>query len=365
MKYIDINKLETLMQDILKQNGVSAADSAIIARVLAAADRLGFDTHGISRLKKIYIDRIRMGIVNPVTTIEIISDKEGSTVLDGHNGMGHVISEKAIDIAIEKASKYGISISVVRNSSHFGIAGYYSLKAVQNNMIGITGTNARPSMAPIFGNENTVGTNPLTFGIPSDDDFPFLLDCATSVSQRGKVELYAREGKPIPEGWVTDPEGNYLTNPEQILSDLLKDKASFVPVGGNSEETGGYKGFGYGTVVEILSAALQNGNYLKMLSGFDEKGNKIPYNLGHFFIVIDIAHFIEPSVFKAISGSILRTIRNSRRLDENQRIYTPGEKEYLTRIERERDGVPLTDELMNEIEQMCSNAGLDLGNYIQ
>lgn len=363
MKRITISALRKLISAILTEYSVPQHDADIIASVLSEADRMGFDTHGISRLKRIYIDRIKMGIVEPVTNMEMITDKDASTVIDGHNGMGHVIGHRAMGIAIDKARKYGIALSAVRNSSHFGIAGYYSLMAAEADMIGITGTNARPSMAPIFGNENTIGTNPLTFAIPTDEKFPFLLDCATSVTQRGKVEIYARENHKVPEGWVVDNKGRALTDPHVILEDLLKDKASFVPIGGNKEETGGYKGFGYGTVVEILSAALQNGNYLKMLSGFDEKGNRIPYNLGHFFIAVDVNHFIDKHIFRSVSGSILRQIRNSRRTDPAQPVYTPGEKEFNISAERMKHGVPVSTGLYAEIEEMCISTDIHPEDY--
>jgi L-2-hydroxycarboxylate dehydrogenase (NAD+) len=163
-------------------------------------------------------------------------------------------------IVVTGAAEYLVT---VRNSTHYGIAGYYALMAVENGMIGITGTNARPSIAPTWGVENMLGTNPLTFGIPTDEEFPFVLDCATSVSQRGKIEVYDRLGKDIPPGWVIDEKGETRTDTKQILVDLVQGKAALTPLGGLGEEQGGYKGYGYATVVEILSAALQQGAFLK------------------------------------------------------------------------------------------------------
>lgn len=145
----------------------------------------------------------------------------------------------------------------VRNSTHYGIAGYYTLMAIENGMIGITGTNARPSIAPTFGVENMLGTNPLTVGFPTDEEFPFVLDCATSVSQRGKIEVYGRAGKDIPAGWVIGENGETRTDTKQILIDLTKGKAALAPLGGLGDQTGGYKGYGYATIVEVFSAALQ------------------------------------------------------------------------------------------------------------
>jgi len=195
----------------------------------------------------------------------------------------------------------------VRNSTHYGACCYYALMAIEAGMIGITGTNARPSIAPTFGVENMLGTNPLVFGMPTDEKFPFVLDCATSVSQRGKIEVYDRAGKDLPPGWVIDENGRTRTDTAQILKDLVKGSCALVPLGGIGEETAGYKGYGYATVVEMLSAALQGGSYLKCFLGF-ENGKKVPYQLGHFFIVIDIKAFIELDEFKKTTGNILPRI---------------------------------------------------------
>lgn len=246
----------------------------------------------------------------------------------------------------------------VRNSNHYGIAGYYVLMAVEAGMIGITGTNARPSIAPTFGVENMLGTNPLTFGIPTDEEFPFVLDCATSVSQRGKIEVYAREGKPLPEGWVIGQDGSPRTDTEQVLKDLLTGGAALTPLGGIGEEMGGYKGYGYATVVEILSAALQGGAFLKALSGM-ENGKKVPYRLGHFFIAINIEAFTELDSFRKTAGDILRQLRSSKRMPGQDRIYTAGEKEYLAWLERKDKGVPVNEALQRDIIQLKQMLNLD------
>ena len=211
-RFVPFAVVERFMVDILMKAGIPEADARIVGDVLIQADKFGFDSHGVNRLKSIYLDRIRDGILNPVTNYKIMKEGPTTAVIDGQNGMGHVISYNAMKLAIEKAKKYGMGMVAVRNSSHYGFAGYYPLMAVRENMIGITGTNARPSVAPTFGVENMLGTNPLTFGIPSDEPFPFLLDCATSIAQRGKVELYAREGKELPKGVVMDENGESKTN---------------------------------------------------------------------------------------------------------------------------------------------------------
>ena len=360
-KFIPFEVIENFMVKVMVKAGIPEADAGIVGDVLIQADKFGFDSHGVNRLKTIYLDRIKAGILNPVTNFKIIKEGPTTAVLDGQNGMGHVVSYNAMKMAIEKAGKYGMAMITVRNSSHFGFAGYYPLMAVRENMIGITGTNARPSIAPTFGVENMLGTNPMTFGIPSDESFPFLLDCATSITQRGKVELYAREGKDLPSGWVIDENGESKTNSSQVLKDLIAGTAALTPLGGVGEETGGYKGYGYATVVEILSSALQQGAFMKMLNGsFD--GKKVPYPVGHFFIVIDISAFTDPADFKKTTGKILRDLRASRKIPGQTRIYTAGEKEYYTWMERKDKGVPFNDELLEEFRGLCNN--YDLGNYL-
>ena len=351
-KFIPFDVVGSFMTEVMNKAGIPEDDTKIICDVLLQADKFGFDSHGVNRLKPIYLDRIKDGILNPVTNLEIVKEGPTTAVIDGHNGMGHVIGFNSMKLAIEKAAKFGMGMVTVRNSTHYGFAGYYALMAVKENMIGITGTNARPSIAPTFGIENMLGTNPLTFGIPSDEAFPFLLDCATSITQRGKVELYAREGKDLPKGWVIDENGESKTNSEEVLKDLIAGKAALTPLGGVGEVTAGYKGYGYATVVEILSAALQQGAFMKMLLGVQD-GKKVPYPIGHFFIVIDISAFAEPDDFKKTTGDILRELRASRKMPGHDRIYTAGEKEYYTWLDRKDKGVPFNDQLLEEFRGLC------------
>ncbi len=178
-----------------------------------------------------------------------------------------VVAKKAMQMAIDKAKQHGMGMTVARNSTHYGIAGYYASMAINAGMIGMTGTNARPSIAPTFGVENMLGTNPLTIGFPTDEEFPFILDCATSVTQRGKIESYSRAGKELPPGWVIDENGNTRTDTDQVLIDLTKGKAALTPLGGLGEDTAGYKGYGYATA-EVLSAAFPpERRILKALNG--------------------------------------------------------------------------------------------------
>lgn len=357
--WVDFSILESFMVDTLKASGIPIDDAKVIGDVLIESDKRGIDSHGIGRLKPIYIDRIAIGIMNPITEIEVLKDDLTTAVLDGHNGMGHVVGKKAMEMAIQKAKKYGMGMVAVRNSNHYGIAGYYATMAIEAGMIGITGTNARPSIAPTFGVENMMGTNPMTFGIPTDEAFPFVLDCATSVTQRGKIEVYGRAGKELPPGWVIGLDGKTRTDTDQVLKDLTTGEAALTPLGGIGEETGGYKGFGYSMVVEILSAALQDGSFMKELNGFDADHKPIPYPLGHFFIAIDPERFMGLEVFKSVAGTICRQIRNSKKAPGEDRIYTAGEKEYEAWQYRKEHGCPVPPSLQKAMVEMRDKFKLD------
>lgn len=346
---VDVEKLRAFAFDVFKGLGVPDDDAATCADVLIAADLKGFDSHGVNRLKPVYYDRLRSGLQNPVTRVKVVREGPTTAVIDGCNGMGMVVAKRSMETCIRKANELGMGMVAVRNSTHYGIAGYYAEMAAEKGMIGITGTNARPSVTPTFSIENMLGTNPLTFAMPTDEAFPFCLDCATSIIQRGKVEVYARERKKLPEGLVIGADGAYLTDPNQVLTSLLEGDAALLPLGGAGEDTGGYKGYGYSTVVEILSASLQTGNYLKALTGV---------NLGHFFIAIDVRAFTELEEFKRTTGDILRSLRAARKAPGAERIYTAGEKEYYTSLERREKGVPVNRGVQVELLQMRDELGL-------
>lgn len=350
--------IERFIRDVLSAIGVPAEEAAMCADVLITADKRGIDSHGVARLKTIYYDRIvKDRIQQPVTRFEVVRDVKATAVVDGHHGMGMVISTRCMAMAIEKARQHGLGMVVARNSTHYGIASYYPMMACAAGMIGLSGTNARPSIAPTFGVEPMLGTNPLVFGIPTDEDFPFTNDYATSITQRGKIEHYARLGKPMPPGWVIDQQGKACTDAGGVLKDLVADTAALAPLGGIGEELGGYKGYGYATVVEILSSALQQGAFLKQLSGMAD-GHKVPYQLGHFFLAMEIEAFCDLAAFKKTTGDLLRALRASRKAPGAQRIYTCGEREYLSWLERRDKGVPLTRVTQQELLTMRNELGL-------
>ena len=356
--FISWQLADDFMTAVFEKMGDPTEDARLCADVLLESDRRGIESHGCNRFKPIYIDRIKSGILNPVTKIDILKETPTTAVLDANDGMGMVASKKAMDMCIEKAHKYGMGMVAVRNSSHYGIAGYWTGLAAKENMIGISGTNARPSVAPTFGVENMLGTNPLTFSMPTDEPFPFTLDCATSVIQNGKIEYYARINHDTPKGLVISREGEELTDSAEILKKIRSQQAALAPLGGFGETTGGYKGYGYSTVVEILSAALQSGLFLKALDGKDEEGKIRPYHLGHFFIAIDTEAFMGAEAFKKTCGDILRDLRGSEKAPGQERIYTAGEKEYDVWMYRKDKGVPVTEAVQKEFIGLRDEFGL-------
>lgn len=357
--YVPWELVNNFMIDVFKAYGVPEEDAKICTDVLLESDRRGIESHGCNRFKPIYLDRIKNGTLLPVTKIDIVKETPTTVVMDANNGMGMVASHKMMEMLIEKAKVYGMAGGTIFNSTHYGIAGYWTTMAEKAGMIGISGTNARPSVAPTFGVEPMMGTNPFTFTMPTDEEFPFNFDCATSIVQNGKIEFYERMGKPTPPGLVVTKDGGTMTDSGEILKEMRKGNCALLSIGGLGEETGGFKGYGFTTIVEILSAALSGGPFMKDLSGKDAEGNNQMYRLGHFFFVINPEFFMGLDTFKKTAGDICRGLRASQKAPGAERIYTAGEKEYLAWQERKDKGVPVGEAIQKEFIALRDECGLD------
>ena len=355
---VDWKTITDFVIDAFVGYGVPRADAEICADVLLMSDKRGIESHGVNRFKPVYLDRIKAGIQNAVTEIEILKETPTTAVIDGHNGMGQVIGHKAMSMAIAKAKEYGMGMVVVRNSCHYGIAGYYSTMATKAGCIGMTGTNARPSVAPTFGVEGMFGTNPFTIGVPTDEAFDFNFDCATSITQNGKIEYYERIGEDVHPGTIIGDDGAAVEGDSGVaLKKIRNGTAALTTLGGIGEDLGGYKGYGFALAVEFLSSILQDGEYGKALDGKDENGNIRPYHLGHWFIAIDTDHFMGEDVARKKAGEITRSMRASKKMPGAERIYTAGEKEYEIGIAR-ASGVPINESVQKEIVEVRDALGL-------
>ena len=355
---VDWTTITNFVIDAFVGYGVPRKDAEICADVLLEADKRGVESHGCNRFKPIYLDRLKAGIQNPITNIEIIKETPTTAVIDGHNGMGQVIGYKSMTMAIEKAKKYGLGMVVVRNSCHYGIAGYYSTMAARAGCIGLTGTNARPTVAPTFGVEGMFGTNPLTVAVPTDEPFDFSYDAASSTYQNGKLEYLARMGQDAPKGALIKPDGEcFEGTADEALKAMARGEVALCTLGGKGEENAGYKGYGFALFVELMSAVLQDGSHGKALSGKGPNGEKVPYHIGHFFIAIDTDHFLGEDVCRAKAGEILREVRSAQKMPGAERIYTAGEKEYEFR-NATLDGVFVPDSVQDEFIAVRDELGL-------
>lgn len=356
--YLPVETLKRFIHEVLLAVGVPPADAETCTDVIITSDLRGIESHGIGRLKY-YYERIKSGQHKVVTQPEIVCETPTTAVLDGHHGMGMIIGTRAMQTAIDKARAYGMGSAAVRNSTHFGIAGYYPLMAVRQGMIGFTVTNARPSVSPTFGVQPMLGTNPIAFGAPTDEPFPFLYDAATPITQRGKIEVLARAEKPVPSGWMIDERSQAITDAQTALAKVGKGEASFLPLGGVGELLGGHKGYGLAVMVEILSAALQNGAFLYGLTGIGPDGAPVPFRVGHFFMAIDVEHFLPLAQFKDTAGRILRELRDSQKDPNCPRIYTAGEKEYEYEQKALVQGIPIVPNLQKEMLYLQKELHLD------
>ena len=360
---VPVKQLVEFMVEALIAMGIPLEDARIIADVLITSDLWGVHSHGVAHLK-MYHERIKKGLQLPLTRWGVVKEAQATAVIDGGNGMGMVVGYHAMKLAIEKARQYGLGAVAVRNSSHYGVAGYYPLMAVKEGMVGLSVTNAHPSTAPTFGVMPMLGTNPIAVAAPTDEPFPYMYDAATSVVPRGRIEVAARANKPIPAGWVINQEGDSATDTSSMLDEMNKGNVALLPVGGLGELMGGHKGYGLATMVEIFSAAFQNGTYLWGLTDTDRDGNPQFLRIGHFFLAIDVAHFIELDTFKKITGDMMHELRCSKIAPGQARIYTAGEKEYYNTQRVQQEGVEVpsgVQKALRALKEELHLSRVDLG----
>ena len=355
-QYWSYDVLDKFCKDVFAAFGFTEEEAATITDVLLDSDLSGIESHGIQRLYR-YFRSIEKGMILPDAKPEVVFETPLSAVIDGHDGMGQLIGNKAMCMAIEKAKAHGIGIVTVRNSNHYGIAGYYAKMALSEGLIGMSCTNTNPITVPTHGRAAMLGTNPIAVAVPADP-VPFLFDAGTSVVTRGKLEVYNKAGKPMPEIWALDAAGHPTADASEVLGNIAgHNGGGIMPVGGPTEESGGHKGYGYAMLCEIFSSILSMG------TPSDRTGAGGRGLICHGFAAIDPALFGDPAAIREHFSEYLERLRTSPKAEGAERIFTHGEKEREAAERILREGIPVNDNTMKEMKEVADGTGLDFSAY--
>jgi L-2-hydroxycarboxylate dehydrogenase (NAD+) len=337
--------LERFCQNVFERLNLAEEDAQAASAVLVAADARGIPSHGVARLWR-YVNGLQTGLMMPNAPVEVLADTPSSLVLDAHGAMGAPVSVRAMQGVIGKARDGGAAFGCVRDSNHFGIAGYYAMMALQEDMLGIAMTNTAALGVPTFGRQVMFGTNPLAFAAPADRERGFVLDMSTTVVTRGKIEVYDREGKTLPEGWAVDSQGLAAKNPQTLLDDMFhRLGGGILPLGGSGEAFGGYKGYGLAVMVDILCGVLCGASFGPGLADTATSSGRV----GHFFGAIRIDAFRDPQAFRRDMDRMLHDLRKSPPAVGAERVYFAGQKEFEKEAECAQLGVPLLRKVYDEI----------------
>lgn len=340
--------LFNFMVDFFVKLGVPQNRAQITAEILLSADLRGVSSHGIIRLQTYYGSRLQKGLINPLANNEILRETPSSLAIDGKNGLGQVAGKDAMLRCIDKAKRSGVAMVTVRNSNHYGIAGYYAMMALDEDMIGISFTNAQPLVAPTFGRKRLLGTNPIAVAAPAFSEKPFVLDMATSIIPIGKVTVFDKAGQELPDGWAINSKGMPTTNPKEVL-----DGGALFPLGG-PELLRGYKGYGLALWVDIFSGILSGAAFGRGVADPNKVANA---NVGHFFAAIRLDAFRDPDEFKKDLDSLFQQLKTAEKAEGQDRIYIHGEKEFELTEKYQKEGIPLLEEVVKSL----SKAGDEIG----
>jgi L-2-hydroxycarboxylate dehydrogenase (NAD+) len=337
--------LKNFVANVLVNVGVAPADAAVVADVLVLADLRGIESHGVARLESYYVSRLRNGQMVPKPTVTTVRETQSSILLDAGNGLGHPTSKHAMEKVIEKAKASGSAFGAVRNSNHYGIAGYYAMMALEHDLIGIASTNTVRYGAPTFGRDMLLGTNPFAYAIPAKNEPDFILDFATTTVPRGKIEVYNRKEQPLKHGWAIDDQGHETTDPQTAL------KGALLPLGGFGTEGGGHKGYGLGLLVDILCGVLSGGAFGLELP-LPSDGPR-PGAISHWFGAFRIDGFRDVDAFKADMDRELRAFKDSQKAPGEERIYVAGEIEYEKTLYNREHGVPVHVKVWDGLQKLA------------
>ncbi len=354
---IQYEAVKKMCQESFVKAGFTEEKSGIITDIILLSDLYGIESHGVQRMI-MYHNGIRNGMMKVEVEPEVVFETPVSATIDARFGMGQLAAHKGMEMAIEKAGKSGMGMVVVRNSNHFGIAGYYAKMASDKGLLGLSFTNSGAIMVPTFGREAMLGSNPIACAMPADPH-DFLLDASTTVVTHGKLEVYQKLDKPLPEGWTIDENGNETDNAEEVIKNIAEKKGGgILPIGGAGEVSGGHKGYGYGMVAEIFSSIMSLGltsNYC-LIDGVD--------GCSHGFVAIDSGIFGDRESIKEHLSKYLGEIRNSNKAKGAERIYTHGEKEIEAMKDRLQNGILVNKSTLDELKEICNRLNMDFEEYI-
>jgi len=348
-------RLHEFASQVFKHFGVPAEAADQAAAILVLSDLRGIDSHGIARLRS-YVSMLSIGRINPQPNITIVRESPSTATVDGDNGLGLVVGPQANAIAMEKADRVGTGWVAVRHTNHYGIAGWYVLEALKRDMIGWAMTNTTKIVAPLWGAEKMLGTNPLAIAFPGLEEPPVVIDMATPAAAFGKVEMAIRTDKPIPDGWAIDRDGNPTTNPHAMV-----DGGAMLPLGADRDH-GGHKGYCLGAMVDLLCGPLSGANWGPFTPPFTldhaEPPRRVGQGIGHFFGAMRIDAFIDPLEFKRQVDDWSRTFRATRPAPGTRGPLIPGDPERFAEIERRSTGIPLVPAVVEDLRFVAKETGV-------
>lgn len=343
------DKLKRFVAEVLEKSGVAAEPAAVVADVLVASDMRGIESHGVARLESYYVGRIRSGNLNPRPDYRIVRETETSVLFDADNGLGHPVAKMAMERVMAKAAERGAAFGAVRNSNHFGIAGYYAMMALERDMIGMASTNSVRYGAPTNGREVLLGTNPLAYAIPAGQEPAFVLDFATTTVPKGKLEVHKRKNQPLLPGWAIDREGHVTLDPDEAL------RGALLPLGGFGTDGGGHKGYGLGLLVDILCGVLSGGAFGPTLPVVTDVKNGA---ISHWFGAFRIDGFRDVAAFKADMDRELRFFKDSAKAPGADRVYVAGEREFEMAAHHRERGVPVHVKVWDGLAKLADELGI-------
>jgi L-2-hydroxycarboxylate dehydrogenase (NAD+) len=342
---------------VFEHFGVPREDARVAANVLAAADLRGIDSHGVARLHT-YYDMLELGRINPRPKPKIVRQTASTATFDGDNGLGLVVGPKANELAMDKAASVGSGWVSVRNTNHYGIAGWYVLQALERDLIGWAMTNSTKLVAPLWGAERMLGTNPIAIAFPGLREPPIVIDLATCSAAYGKIEIAKRHGAQIPEGWAIDRDGRSTCDPQAMI-----DGGAILPLGSDREH-GGHKGYALAMMVDVLSAVLSGANWGPFTPPYalrqEVPARSVGQGIGHFFGAMQIAGFVEPDEFKRQIDDLIQTFRKTRPAPGTQGPLIPGDPERECERVRRKEGIPLVLPVVEDLRDLARRTKIPL-----